>query len=191
MGVTYYGYRWYDPATGRWPSRDPIGERGGENLYAFVGNNSLRRVDVLGLSFLQFETRDEAGYTGAQEAYFLTSQTSDGSEYCGLVCKDCKTGKFYLTGPVKGTPGRCRPEDAPCENGDTLTDIYHSHWSDTDFGTDDWLITPLGGSNFLGAPNGIFRLDKVADKDGIPSSRAYILFEDRPPKYYVPFKHRR
>jgi hypothetical protein len=23
--VTYYGYRWFDPVTGRWPSRDPIG----------------------------------------------------------------------------------------------------------------------------------------------------------------------
>jgi RHS repeat-associated protein len=32
MGVTYYGYRWYDPHTGRWPSRDPIEERGGLNL---------------------------------------------------------------------------------------------------------------------------------------------------------------
>jgi uncharacterized protein RhaS with RHS repeats len=37
--VTYYGYRYYDPVTGRWPSRDPIGERGGVNLYGF-GNNS-------------------------------------------------------------------------------------------------------------------------------------------------------
>jgi len=28
-GLVYYGYRWYDPVTGRWPSRDPIGEKGG------------------------------------------------------------------------------------------------------------------------------------------------------------------
>ncbi|MFI2796233.1 RHS repeat-associated core domain-containing protein, partial [Haloferula sp. A504] len=38
MRVTYYGYRWYDPVTGRWPSRDLIEERGGVNLYVFVGN---------------------------------------------------------------------------------------------------------------------------------------------------------
>jgi RHS repeat-associated protein len=49
MGVTYYGYRWYDPATGRWPSRDPIEEEGGNNLYGFVGNRGLNAVDVLGL----------------------------------------------------------------------------------------------------------------------------------------------
>jgi len=27
-GLYYYGYRYYSPTTGRWPSRDPIGERG-------------------------------------------------------------------------------------------------------------------------------------------------------------------
>lgn len=32
-----------------WPSRDPIAERGGPNLYDFVPNNPMRYVDVLGL----------------------------------------------------------------------------------------------------------------------------------------------
>jgi hypothetical protein len=36
--------------TGRWPSRDPIGERGGVNLYGFVGNEPLVWVDLLGLN---------------------------------------------------------------------------------------------------------------------------------------------
>jgi RHS repeat-associated protein len=44
----YYGYRYYDPMTGRWLSRDPIGEAGGVNLYAFVGNSSPARMDYLG-----------------------------------------------------------------------------------------------------------------------------------------------
>ncbi len=46
--MNYYGYRYYDPETGRWPSRDPIGESGGVNLYAFVGNDGVNQVDVLG-----------------------------------------------------------------------------------------------------------------------------------------------
>ena len=29
MHVACYGYRWYDPLTGRWPSRDPVDEDGG------------------------------------------------------------------------------------------------------------------------------------------------------------------
>ena len=49
-GLYYYGYRYYDPVTGRWPSRDPIGESGGTNLYNFVSSSPLGRIDLLGLS---------------------------------------------------------------------------------------------------------------------------------------------
>lgn len=42
-------FRAYDPDLGRWLSRDPIGERGGLNLYGYVGNNALNRSDPLGL----------------------------------------------------------------------------------------------------------------------------------------------
>jgi hypothetical protein len=45
----YYGYRYYIPKLGRWLSRDPIGERGGNNLYGFVGNDGVNRVDAYGL----------------------------------------------------------------------------------------------------------------------------------------------
>lgn len=33
----------------RWISRDPLGERGGINLYDYVGNNPIIRIDPLGL----------------------------------------------------------------------------------------------------------------------------------------------
>jgi len=48
-GYLYYGYRFYDPQSGRWPNRDPIEEQGGYNLYGFVGNNSILSFDILGL----------------------------------------------------------------------------------------------------------------------------------------------
>ena len=47
--VACYGYRYYDPLTGRWPSRDPVEETAGMNLYGFVGNNGIYRSDPLGL----------------------------------------------------------------------------------------------------------------------------------------------
>jgi RHS repeat-associated protein len=43
--LLYYGYRFYNPSTGRWPNRDPIGEKGGRNLYGFVYNNPVGLVD--------------------------------------------------------------------------------------------------------------------------------------------------
>ena len=50
----YYGYRYYNPSTGRWLSRDPAEENeGGPNLYALVGNDSIQSSDPLGLATYQ------------------------------------------------------------------------------------------------------------------------------------------
>ena len=49
--LVYYGYRYYSPALGRWINRDPIEEKGGLNLYAFVNNAPVNKWDRLGLLF--------------------------------------------------------------------------------------------------------------------------------------------
>lgn len=42
----------YNPSTGKWLSRDPAEEEeGGPNLYSFVANNPISRIDDLGLAF--------------------------------------------------------------------------------------------------------------------------------------------
>ena len=47
--LNYYGYRFYAPELGRWLNRDPIGEEGGINVYAFLNNEPIAYVDHLGL----------------------------------------------------------------------------------------------------------------------------------------------
>ena len=49
INLVYYNFRYYDPNFGRWISRDPIGEKGGKNVYCFVMNNSITNNDILGL----------------------------------------------------------------------------------------------------------------------------------------------
>lgn len=46
----YYGFRFYDPENGKFINRDPLGESGGTNLYAFVGNDPVNFIDAFGLA---------------------------------------------------------------------------------------------------------------------------------------------
>ncbi|HDH11672.1 MAG TPA: hypothetical protein ENG83_05670 [Nitrospirae bacterium] len=49
-GLVRFGVRDYDPETGRWTAKDPIGFTGGDtNLYGYVGNNPVMFVDPWGL----------------------------------------------------------------------------------------------------------------------------------------------
>lgn len=59
LGLYYYGFRYYNPSTGRWLSRDPIGEGDGPAVYAILGNNPVDKVDWLGLlQVMKFSVKD-------------------------------------------------------------------------------------------------------------------------------------
>jgi RHS repeat-associated protein len=46
--LLYYGYRYYNPSTGRWTGRDPAGEEACPGVYAYVDNHPVDAVDCLG-----------------------------------------------------------------------------------------------------------------------------------------------
>lgn len=107
----------YDPAMGRWLNRDPIAENGGVNLYGFVGNDGVGKVDRLGLelppsppspSIDEFKTRKmiikKEDWTKAREylGYGLATESlrmmienqkkngyADQNEYGGEICMKC------------------------------------------------------------------------------------------------------
>ncbi len=66
-GLVYYGMRYYHPSLGRFINRDPIGESGGVNLYAFCGNNGVNCFDLLGMDPIpkndHFDAFDNLGRT--------------------------------------------------------------------------------------------------------------------------------
>jgi hypothetical protein len=88
-GVCYYGFRYYNPSTGRWPNRDPLGDHAffsryteGKSrksvrdlerealgpLYAFLSNDPLGKVDRTGLDryITQFDIFGLGGSGGTQ-----------------------------------------------------------------------------------------------------------------------------
>ena len=58
-GLYYYGYRYYLIGSGRWLNRDPIGERGGLNLYLYIGNSSINSFDPVGQWWPSVEQLEE------------------------------------------------------------------------------------------------------------------------------------
>jgi len=54
-GLVYARNRWYNPSLMQWMSPDPIGYDGGDvNLYRFVGNDPVNRVDPMGLASFKY-----------------------------------------------------------------------------------------------------------------------------------------
>lgn len=116
-GLYYYGYRFYDPVTGRWPSRDPIEELGGNNLYGFVLNNPLFYIDVLGN-----QISIPAGVAGAAAAGWSATdiaatfgvslaiaQAAIQAERCKVLRAAVKAAKQA----VGAVAGKCKCTDSP------------------------------------------------------------------------------
>ena len=74
-GLVRFGYRDYDPDTGRWTAKDPIGFSGGDtDLYGYVQNNPVNWVDPWGLEVLSPDmTQNIAPDVNPQEVADLTS----------------------------------------------------------------------------------------------------------------------
>ncbi|MFA7172230.1 MAG: RHS repeat-associated core domain-containing protein [Kiritimatiellia bacterium] len=92
-----YGNRFYDPWLGRWISRDPIEERGGDNLYGFLNNDAMNKIDPYG--FMEGSVH----VVGPREVGYHESSTLYGGVFpsflensCGCSCNK-NTGKYELT----------------------------------------------------------------------------------------------
>jgi RHS repeat-associated protein len=82
-GLLYYGLRYYSPGSGRWLSREPLGEEESFNLYGLISNNPISQIDVLGLyevdvhRFLSQFLAENAGFGESGEAVGRETQGLD------------------------------------------------------------------------------------------------------------------
>jgi RHS repeat-associated protein len=101
-GLILTRFRAYDPRTARWLSRDPIQERGGLNLYGYVGGDPLNRWDTLGL----WQITISGGYIGGGQ---ITLGNNGGS---GLFNGQWNFGLKF--GAAVGTSGSLDFSDSGC-----------------------------------------------------------------------------
>ena len=72
-GLVRFGYRDYDPATGRWTAKDPIDFAGGDtDLFGYVQNDPVNFIDPNGLVLIQINRAIKAAFAASQaRASFL------------------------------------------------------------------------------------------------------------------------
>ena len=98
-----------------WPSRDPIEEEGGINLYGFVGNDGVNYVDLVGLSKLPG--------TVWMRCLRCKDGSSKGKMTCWFEMPDGRTGDPFPSNHqggnnTSGTPGDPYGKNGPVPPGD-------------------------------------------------------------------------
>jgi RHS repeat-associated protein len=128
------GSRFYNPSLGRWLNRDPIGERGGLNVYVAVGNRTADRVDPMGLwgyeqqvgGFTQTTDEDGNVKTTIMKCNIVIFLGHNGRVPQGSIgnehCSGCSAGAVYACGGLgdfsPGVPETSIP-DAPPQTDDS------------------------------------------------------------------------
>ncbi|MBN1153090.1 MAG: RHS repeat-associated core domain-containing protein [Dehalococcoidia bacterium] len=129
-GLGYWGYRYYDPATGRWMTRDPIEERGGDNLYVYIAGSVTFAVDAIGEglflpgpkfrpkmsmrpSLPEDDTKDATGYSMTLLNLFAASTVKlDQSDSLSQILMPTPYGALFAVGnaAVNGNICTCGDE---------------------------------------------------------------------------------
>jgi RHS repeat-associated protein len=106
-GLYSFGRRFYEPNLQRWLNRDPIGELGGLNLYAYSANNPINAIDAYGTDETTAKSIDALGlaFEGVSEtgAAAWTIGVNNASANVTLYTSGWQTGNGSTT--IVGTVG--------------------------------------------------------------------------------------
>jgi RHS repeat-associated protein len=115
-GVYYYRARYYDPAKGRFLSRDPLGYKDGSNLYWYVKDNPANKIDPLGLSegcdFIRYlGTYRFSGYSPSVCNCDLPRVHANPSHVADTALRFSSRDIFYPNAPTAEIPAEFRWEN--------------------------------------------------------------------------------
>jgi RHS repeat-associated protein len=111
-GYTHFGAREYDSVTGRWLSKDPIRFGGRQaNLYTYVGNDPINRLDPTGLYSLCDGLASAEGWAACE---VVCSFATKSPLACGLACSLAgSVAQDAMCGDPPKPPAPCPPGTMP------------------------------------------------------------------------------
>ncbi len=152
-GLINFGFRYYDPSTSRWISKDPAGFIDGPNLYAYCHNNPLRCCDLFGL---ESQVNEEQFYGEVEDHCFCehhrtckrggdldktNSSQLPTMKYCGDFEK---MYGFYEPSKTYQVPGK--------EISDLAIGFINGVWNDFDSAYDNaFYLSKLAGGHSIHA----------------------------------------
>ncbi|MDS1490086.1 DUF4329 domain-containing protein [Escherichia coli] len=122
-GLYYNRHRYYDPLQGRYITQDPIGLKGGWNLYTYP-LSPVNSMDPLGLYEFKSKNIDDIGIFAL--AMCNGESINENKEYGGLICK--KQGEYFPMNPISSNDNDSVDlRNIKCPEGSERVGDYHTH----------------------------------------------------------------
>jgi RHS repeat-associated protein len=178
--LQYNRARYYDPATSRWISQDPIGfAAGDQNLYRYVGNSSTNAIDPNGLeidwsAYTHFLTNPNEMDTGLRNLFYGSVAVGAGASLflgVGAASAAFGGGTYGASGWLVGTGGMTGWGNAVFNMGvGNLSGALFSHYNGENISSGA-LLGSIGGTvggvfgNYIGSGS-IWKLLASGSVDG-------------------------
>ena len=110
LGLYDYGFRWYDPAVGRFPSVDPLAEKFTHYTpFQYAGNKPIKFIDLDGLEEAHPQEVPESKETNSQQSIWVTFREQAAVGIFKIIQAtgrgDLEKGKERLSEAFHGTLG--------------------------------------------------------------------------------------
>lgn len=106
LGLVYYNYRHLNPADGRWISRDPLMEKDGWNLIAYLHNSPYLKYEILGSMSFYCEdfgmTQTDVMFATANQVAQNLNTQADATQECPKGARTRRVSVEYNDGCTRG-----------------------------------------------------------------------------------------